>query len=325
MTIGHKGLIMSNLFIIHLVDSRKSRVEMQEYINKAFNESEKLKHLPNKITNCFAFGGRPWFNVDDSGLEIPKGCTWVCEVEDFKCSLAIRRYIARSLDMIKKSEWKSTYFNIRDMDDEYDTEMMVRDLPHEDDNVGIVRYNYKVDGKESTYGRFNGDYFIKSWFEIGPSRVEHPKDVFEAIVHEPHMIHRPFALFRSDVLDNYHKEYIFSAINKAEDFQIMLATYLICLDELHLGIKVCGTVSIANYIRSQGQMSQGDCDWIAREREFTFNILDSVTEVLSMKVDTQERYVMRSALARVAQAERDIGNTYSMLYHLRKEGKLNDI
>lgn len=325
---------MPKLYVIHLVDSRKSIEEMQNYVNKVCkSQTENVRHV-------FGFGGNPEFeDVDFDAfvgikprVEIPVDCSFCILNRKFQCSHAIRYYIRMVLDNIKYTEGdcdlSKIYFNIRDMDDEYDEEIMIKDLPYKDDNVGIVRYNYTVDGKESTYGRFNGDYFIRSWCDVGPKHTDHPKDVFEAVVTEPHMIHRPFALFRGDVLEKYidTEGTVYPSINKAEDYQIMAATYVICLAELHLGIKVCGSVNIANYVRSVGQMSQGDCDWIKREEEFRNNIAVSAQAIqdnYDYKDDILNKMV--SAFLHVTIAERCIGNIKSMIYHLNQEGKLNGI
>lgn len=323
---------MSKLYVIHLVDSRKSIEEMQNYVNKVRGTRIENAH------HVFGFGGNPDFmDVHFDAfvgtkpcVKVPSDCSFHILNSKFQCSHAIRYYIRKVLNKLKyeNCDLSEIYFNIRDMDDEYDTEIMVKDLPYKDDNVGIVRYNYTIDGKESTYGRFNGDYFIKSWCEVGPKHTDHPKDVFEAIASEPHMIHRPFALFRGDVLENYvdSEGTYYPLINKAEDYQIMAATYVICLAELDLGIKVCGSVNIANYVRSVGQMSQGDCNWILREEEFRNNIAESAQAIqLNYSYENDILNEMVNAFLHVTVAERCIGNIKSMIYHLNQEGKLNGI
>lgn len=294
----------TKLLIVHLVDSRKSEDEIQAYLDNLTIHSD--------IGHAFIFGGNPDYQF---GKPDWIEASYIYR-KSYKCSEA---WMEGLKYFFQDAEFGDPMFiNVRDMDDEYDDLQMLKELPLED-NVGVIRFNHltKMNGevKESTYGLFQGDYFLPTWDKVLPRHQENPvKDLFDAIQKEPHMIHRQFGLVNELVIRDMIS-YNYIPMNKGEDSSFWMRAY-VCSMLRGLGIKVAGSVNIGTYDRDAGQMSgslemQTERMWIDRFMEFQNNINSDFNVFLSQIEDpTVHKFVNTVRL------ERTKGNAKSLMHHL---------
>lgn len=298
----------TKLLIVHLVDSRKSKSEIQSYID-SFTKHEQIDH-------AIIFGGNPAYRVD---VSVSNEVVCYTYRNPFQCSEAWYKglwyfFVDRPVEDIHY------YVNVRDMDDIYDDEQMAKELPLEN-NVGVIRFNCynKFNGNvsKSTYGNFLGDYFIKDWNTIkyAPEGI---KTLQDAIYKEPHMIRRQFAIVDEDVIKDM-LSYYYTPMNKGEDTAFLMRAY-VCSLIRGLGIKIAGSVYIGTYNRDAGNMSAGgvqlESEWYKRFVEFQMNIHNDFNIFLHSSFPTLDVLPKVHRLLSWIQLERTEGNARSLEYHV---------